>query len=299
MMPDTLNTSIYETIARKGISEPDIPVPHTETYGQCAEDIIVRAALEAIAFSEGLDFSQEHYLEIGANHPVATSASWLLHETLGMRGMLVEANPQLLEALRLHRDGDEIVHAAVVAHDEPTTSLFVSSHNELSSTNKEFVTQWPGDPIELRETIEVPAIRINAIIADRMGGVAPLFLSIDIEGEDLTILSDLDFTRYRPGVIQVEPSDHFHEHNSRDIADFLLAKGYTLTGRTSVNLIFVDSLRFSANKQWRQEFTSLTDSLHAVQDELQTCLTDLSRKNDACNRLQARFTELRKHFIPG
>lgn len=252
-MQGDLNVSIYGDIARMGMREPDIAVPHTPSYGQSAEDLIVRAALRAIEFVEHIDLAQQTYLEIGANHPVATSATWLLHKSLNMRGILVEANPRLLDELRRHRPHDHVLHAAVVAKDKKTARIFISSKNELSSTNKEFVIQWPGDPIELEEDIVVPAIRINDIIVQHMEGKAPLFLSIDIEGEDFFILQDLDFTRFRPAVIQIEPSDHFRENNSQEIYDFLHNQSYTLIGRTDFNLIFSDSLRFPLVRSAKEE----------------------------------------------
>ena len=46
-MPDSLNPSIYQEISLLGMKTPDIVVPHTPSYGQCGEDIIVCAALRA------------------------------------------------------------------------------------------------------------------------------------------------------------------------------------------------------------------------------------------------------------
>lgn len=280
-MQDNLNVSIYEDIARSGMTGPDIPVPHTPSYGQSAEDIIVRAALRAIEFSEHIDLSAQKYLEIGANHPVATSATWLLHKSLGMRGVLVEANPRLLEELKRHRQDDLIVHAAVVASAEETSHLYISSKNELSSTNRDFVEQWPGDPIELEEDIVVPALSINDVISEYMDGQTPIFLSLDIEGEDFFVLQSLDFGRFRPAVIQIEPSDHFRVNNSQEIYDFLTEKSYTLIGRTDFNLIFGDELR----RPLLQEASSLLQALHEARE--------LNQK------LRERFSELRKGFMSG
>ena len=112
--PRQLNASIYETIAEGGMKTPDIPVYQQKSYGQCAEDIIVLGLVRAMAPDAVLASSGERHLEIGANHPVACSATYLLHEGLGMTGVLVEANPDLIDDLRRFRPHDTIVHAAVV-----------------------------------------------------------------------------------------------------------------------------------------------------------------------------------------
>lgn len=282
-MSDDLNVSIYREIQQEGMTEPDIAVHHTPTYGQCAEDIIVCAALRALAFDEHIDLASEAYLEIGANHPVATSATWLLHKHLGMRGILIEANPHLIDELRRHRPHDTILHAAVIANDSSAIPIFISSKNELSSTNRDFVTQWPGEPIELQETTIVPGIRINAVITEHMAAKAPLFLSIDVEGEDFSILQDLDFSLFRPAIIQVEPSDHFHENNSREISEFLQGNSYNLIGRTDVNLIFSDALRAPAMKKLSAELQSQ-----------QAALEQAEQKNQ---RILNRFSELNARFL--
>lgn len=282
-MPESLNVSIYEDIEKFGLKAPDIAVPHTSSYGQCAEDIIVCAALRALAFKEQLDLSKEFYLEIGANHPIATSATWLLHRSLGMHGVLVEANPHLLDNLKRVRPHDVVLHAAVIATDAPTAQIFISSKDELSSTNKDFLAEWPGEPMELEGDIVVPALRINDVITQYMDGKSPLFLSIDVEGEDLTILSDLDLTRFRPAIIQIEPSDHFLENNSRDICDVMQRNTYDLIGRTNVNLIFSDSARSQLSQK------SVAD-LQATKETL----CEAEKEND---RLLQRFSELNEHVL--
>ncbi|RUT27350.1 hypothetical protein C0V97_01605 [Asaia sp. W19] len=278
------NVSIYEDIARLGMSEPDIAVPHTATYGQCAEDIIVLAALRAIGFAEGIDLSLQTYLEIGANHPVATSATWLLYNGLGMRGVLVEANPHLIDELQRHRPGDRILHAAAIAEDDSSAHIFISSKNELSSTNRQFLEEWPGEPVLVTEDAIVPAMRVSQIISDYMAHQPPIFLSIDIEGEDLKLLKDFDFSTCRPALVQVEPSDHFLENNSRDISALMRANAYHLIGRTDVNLIFADSQRAT--------FSNPETGITAINN------SPLAEAEREIGRLRERLSELTRHLLP-
>ena len=87
-----LNNFVYDACLEFDIPFPDIPVRAVEHFGQCAEDIIVRALLVATAMRKQVDLRSKSYLEIGGNHPFATSATYLLAKTFGMKGVLVEAN---------------------------------------------------------------------------------------------------------------------------------------------------------------------------------------------------------------
>ena len=81
------------------------------------------------------------------------------------------------------------------------------------------------------------------MIRDHLGGRAPVFLSIDVEGMDLPLLRDFDFQTYRPWIVQAEPSDDYIPGNTEDMVDHLRAQGYELVGKTDVNLLFRDERR--------------------------------------------------------
>jgi FkbM family methyltransferase len=236
-LPKNRNAFVYfQTLANR-VPRPDISVPYVEHYGQCGEDLIVESFIAARAFSEGLDPSALRYLEIGGNHPFATSATFLLHAHLEMTRVIVEANGRLIAALRKGRPRDTIVHAAVIDSDEETVLLSVSRLNELSSLDPKFVLSGIGGSVGQARTERVPAIRINQII-ERHLGAAPCFMSIDVEGLDLRLLRDFDFSRYRPWFIQVEPSDDYLPGNSATICKFMCSVGYRLIAKTKVNMIF-------------------------------------------------------------
>jgi hypothetical protein len=57
---------------------PDLPVPLTQHYGQRGEDLIVKSILDSIILERDLTYENVSYFEIGANHPVSTSATFLL-----------------------------------------------------------------------------------------------------------------------------------------------------------------------------------------------------------------------------
>jgi FkbM family methyltransferase len=236
-----LNAFVYDACLRYRIKWPDIPVRPVEFYGQCGEDLIVLCLLEAKALRDGVDLKFKRYLEIGGNHPFATSATFLLNRRLGMKGVIVEANPKLIADLKKGRPDDTIVHGAVQASDAKTVTLSVSRLSEISSLDRDFVLKWAQGSVGEAERVEVLALRMNQIIRECLNGESPCFLSIDVEGLDLTLLQDLDFAAYRPWFVQAEPSEGYVVGNTRAIIDHMESVGYVLIARTAVNLIFRDS----------------------------------------------------------
>lgn len=238
-----LNTFVYDEIDRLGTSTPDIKVEAQPYFGQCAEDLIVVSLIRGLCEREGLDPAGERYLEIGANHPIATSATYLLHRALNMRGVLVEPNPQFLPELKRIRSDDLILPCAVTTGGKKEVDLYISNLSELTSLSREFVEGWAGGEVGLRDVIRVEGRGIDDILVTYFLDKAPVYLSLDVEGMDLDILRELDFARWRPAVIQIEPSDFFLPGNTAAIVKLLTEKDYVLVAQTNVNLIFGDLRR--------------------------------------------------------
>ncbi|MBU9563667.1 FkbM family methyltransferase [Burkholderia multivorans] len=302
------NVFVQEESAALQVPTPDLPIFLTEHYGQCAEDIIVVALLRALQQRTGIDLSGEHYLEIGGNHPVGTSATFLLHRTLGMSGVIVEANPRLIANLVKGRPDDKIVHAAVCTGDSSTVHLSVSNASELSSLDRRFVLEWDQGRVGERELIEVPAVRINTLIERECGGETPLYLSVDIEGLDLDVLKDLDFSRFRPFIVQAEPSDHHIPQNSLHIQHFMETVGYRLIGKTAVNLIFADISRLETDEQaalqrqllaQKEQLNDLSIALKCSEAELALANGRLSEYEYRYAAVEQQLASLRSRAIDG
>ena len=224
---------MYQHILETGMPNPNIPAYMTETFSQCYEDVIMDSMIRAHVKTNGTP-NGITFIEIGANHPVCTSASYLLQQRYNMTGILVEANPKLVPALQQFRSGNQIINAAVVDSDEQTVDFYISANNETSSLDEQFVTvRTPG----IEEKITVSTIRINKLL-EMTSGAEMVILSVDVEGYDLRLLQDIDFTKYRPFMIQVEPSEHYSPGSTKNIIDFLATNNYNLVAETDVNLIF-------------------------------------------------------------
>lgn len=238
------NQNLADELRHLGLSAPRIGVMNPIYFGQCAEDYIVLSALRSLASSESLDLTQHRYLEIGANHPVATSATYLLRIGLGMTGVLVDANKSLIPELQKARPHDQILNVAVT--DDPTLTkveFYISDHSELSSLDQSFIEKFPDVKASIEAKVTVPATTVNKLLKDNFSALPPLFVSIDVEGMDARIIESLDLTDSRPYLIQVETNKDWDEGSFRSIQKSLASQGYKSISQTDVNAIFVDTRR--------------------------------------------------------
>ena len=232
----TTNPFIEYEIGRLRLKPAPIATTMRESYAQCNEDIIVESFLKARLAAAGRSMHSVSYLEIGGNHPIQTSSTYLLHRAWGARGYIIEANAELAEHLRVIRPGDQIVQTAVSDQFDKTLSFHVHELDELSSLSRESILDptIAGLQGEIARVETVPNLHINDFFDDYIHEQLD-FMSIDIEGLDLRVLKALSPT-HRPTVLQVECMD---PTLLNQLKMTLEPRGYRLAAMTEVNVIFV------------------------------------------------------------
>lgn len=203
------------------------------TYSAAGEDRIVLAWLEVIF---GQDVRKVRYCDIGANHPIELSNTFLLYK-LGASGVLVEPDPDLRAVLNNKRRRDTVLNVGVAFDERRSATLRRMTSNVFNSFSADqaaFVVNssknWGHDQKqEIVDEIEIALIPANDILAEHFADGID-FLSIDAEGVDLQILRSIDLKRFRPKMICIEASG--------DVDSVLNPKGYEFVARTPDNKIF-------------------------------------------------------------
>jgi len=235
-----LNEFIAAECNRLGIAQNLIETGMPETYSQAGEDLVVQALLSAIMLRLAPN-ANIYYLDIGANHPIQTSNTYLFYKKHNAHGVLFDADPELIPALQSVRPRDTVVHTAVSARRDATVTLNVSEAKELSSLDASHVRAFAGlgEIANIAKQIDVPNLHIDDLLT-QYGQQSIQYLSIDVEGEDLPIMRAIDFDRYRPWILSCEPSAQIHPDNPRRMYQTMTQAGYCLVANTVINLIFVD-----------------------------------------------------------
>lgn len=205
-----------------------------KSYSQCGEDLIVSFALNLIHGSK-----PKSYLDIGANHPFHISNSALLYSE-GGKGTLIEPDPYFAEMLRKKRPRDKIYQCGVHFSGDDKADLFIFDTPTLNTFSKQEAERYVSLGHKLTQTLMVDLLNINTILesTDNLD-----FMSIDIEGLDLTILKMIDWNKYRPTCICVETISYEtinEPEKNHELISFMGSKNYFLYADTFINSIFID-----------------------------------------------------------
>ena len=150
---------------RRHALEPNaLPTYLQEQYGQLGEDLILEATLKSYFNRMGLTLEDVRYLEVGANHPIQTNNTYLFSRKWQGRGVLVEANPDLVPALRRVRPGDQVLHYAVVPAGFPQqVQMHIAANAELSSIDPDHVRSF-GSAGSVERCVEVSTVTLDELL---------------------------------------------------------------------------------------------------------------------------------------
>lgn len=214
------------------------PIPNRVCYSAYGEELLAQAWFEF----NGFDLAKLTYLDIGAAHPFHLSNTYLFYR-YGAKGVLVEPDPDQVAVLRKKRPLDTVVSAGISFDTQRGNAKLYQMNlpffNTFSSKQAAYVLEssqnWdPQHRLSLLREVDVPMIPINEIIDEYMAGLAPDYLSIDVEGHDLDVLKSLDLERFKPKIICIEPSNKTHLFD-----EILNPHGYSLMAKTPDNALYM------------------------------------------------------------
>jgi FkbM family methyltransferase len=199
------------------------------SFSQLGEDSIIWHLLRENRNDHGI------YVDVGAYHPTRYSNTLLLHKA-GWRGVNIDPNPETVARFEAARPGDTNVCAAVsnlerhvdylVYSGNATNRIVEPSSNELASVLGE-------DPLR---RIPMTTRTLSGILAETVpAGQKIDFLNIDCEGEDLSVLESLDWSRWSPRIVCVEAHG---ADNQQRVEQFMTARKYSLVAQMLVTFVF-------------------------------------------------------------
>jgi FkbM family methyltransferase len=178
---------------------------------------------------------QRYVVDIGARGR-DRSNSYDLVARFGWRGLLIEANPALVNTITEEfKTCDVSLECCAVSDTEGEQEFFVGINDDVSSLRKDQSEAWG----QIQRTIRVKTRRIGSILQQHAVPLVFDLLSIDIEGEDIRVLNDLmDNTQYRPRYVIIEASYNFQTNSLSGLPfSTSVRDAFDLIGRTSANLI--------------------------------------------------------------
>ena len=240
MRADLTWKSIFDPMTRRRASvyiRRKLGVYGNKSYAQSGEDIILRHLFDIIGVAV------PRYLDIGANHPVHLSNSYLFYRQ-GSCGVCVEPDPALAAAFKRKRPRDMVLGVGVANHPGEL-DFFVMSASSLNTFSEEEARHSETLGHRIEKCIKIPVITVNEAL--KQCNPIPDFVSIDVEGLDEAVVSGIDFGRFRPAAFCVETltySEHGQGQKRNSIFETFSKHGFFPYADTFVNTIFVDESRW-------------------------------------------------------
>ena len=227
-------------------------LPHSDVLSQAAEQNVLNESnnyllLKFIKFLEGKKniYSQLYqdmfaefiigknfkktFLEFGATNGVDFSNSYTLENFFKWKGVLAEPDPQWQKKLKKNRPNTKIIFDCIWSKSNEKLD-FLSSSEGVYSTIDSFKfsdkDSMPGNynrRNKKSKKITVNTISLNDLIKEQFDNEAPSYISIDTEGSEYEILSNLDFKKYRPKVFTIE---HNYTSYQKKIDDLMISNDF-------------------------------------------------------------------------
>lgn len=199
------------------------------SYSQVAEDLLIAHLLGKT--------ENVRYLDIGCLWPVRFSNTYLFYRHDGL-GVCVDPNPDAARSYAEERPRDIFVSCGVGSQagelcyhrfERPVFNTFSPERaREMVASRR------PGR--KLIDRMQVPVRPLTQILQD-VGYEQRFpegfdFMSIDVEGFEMEVLSSMDFERVRPRLICCETQVVNRSMTDNPIIQFLESKGYALRAFT-------------------------------------------------------------------
>jgi FkbM family methyltransferase len=183
-----------------------------------------------------------YFVDIGAYDGITISNTYYLEKELGWKGLCVEANPHTYTSLISCRNS-QCVNLAIAPYEKEVEILLNGWSSAINDnfTSSEILKQNFS-------TVKINAITINELFERYKTPSIFDYLSIDIEGGELEIISQLDFKSWRPSLITYEHNAHLFDHpdhtklidRQREVEHILFSNEYILHKNFNGDGFFID-----------------------------------------------------------
>lgn len=202
-----------------------------KTYAQEGEDIILRRIFGTRR--------QGFFIDVGAHHPLRFSNTNLFYQ-MGWSGINIEPNPDLIRVFDKCRPRD--INLGIGISNEPGMLTYYKFNEPALNTFDPQIAKARvnDDGYVLQAEITIPVHRLEDILNQFLPENQEIdFMTIDVEGLDLSVLESNNWERYRPRFVLAEVLGLDLEEVMRsELVTFMKTKQYALQYRTYNTLFF-------------------------------------------------------------
>lgn len=202
---------------------------------QEGEDLVLNS------FFENKQNYKGFYVDIGALHPERFSNTNLFYNK-GWHGINIDATPHSMDLFNKKRKRDINIECGI-SDSEGEMIYYSFEEPALNSFNVDLSEKRIKDGCKLKEKVMVKIKTINNILKDNIKNNNYIdFISIDIEGLELKVLSSFDFKNFSPQFFLIEDLDFCNldisEYGKSPLYVLLKKHDYIPVAKTQRTVIF-------------------------------------------------------------
>jgi len=184
------------------------------------------------------------FVDIGAHHPSLFSNTNYFYQR-GWRGINVEPSPESKTIFDAERPNDINLELLVSEKEGPVElylfepSLMNTISKKQAEENKKF------DWCRLKEIVSIPSVPLGKLLDQYLPDKTKInFMSIDVEGAEMSVLKSNNWEKYRPDVLLIEFIDmSIEEIFQTEMHKFLGVHSYDFFAKTG-NTVFYNQEGF-------------------------------------------------------
>ena len=186
------------------------------------------------------------YIDVGCHHPFLNNHTYLLYKS-GWEGINIDVDYNSIDMFNFFRKSDVNIQTAVTDHKGEVDLFFYHNRAAKNTISKEFGS-------DAKEQKRINSDTLNNIIENSKFKNSKIdFVSIDVEGNEMNVLSGFNLKKYKPKLILLEfilpNKKEFYEKDINEIANsevykFLNKNEYKLINWNHDDLLFM-SLDYS------------------------------------------------------
>jgi FkbM family methyltransferase len=208
-----------------------------KSYAQHGEDLLVKSYFETK--------KNGFFVDIGAHHPFRFSNTYIFYKRK-WRGINIDAKPGTKKLFDLFRPRDINLELGI-ASSEGSLRYYMFNEPALNGFSQDLSKLRDSDTdngYHIIGTKDIPVFPLVKVLDDYLpANIEVDFLSVDVEGLDLDVLSSNDWNKYRPKLVVAEDLDlRLDKLGDSSICTFLYSVNYELVGKTLNSLVFKDRL---------------------------------------------------------
>jgi FkbM family methyltransferase len=188
------------------------------------------------------------YIDIGCQHPIKNSNTYLLYKK-GWEGINVDLDNDNIDLFKVSRSNDHNFNKALSNEVKDVNLYFYHKKSPINTLDKK-TSDFQKANVTSVKKIKTDTLN-NIILNTKYKDCTFDLLSIDVEGHELEVLKGFDITKFSPKVIVVEYLDlnisklEIKNLNIKDILNteiykYLVSKNYVLVNCIYSDLVFVN-----------------------------------------------------------